>query len=96
MAGSSQDLSKEWMFLAQNIASDAKHDSGQRFPPPLCHPGTRERVIEQLVRWSNDMDDQSNILWLYGPAGVGKSAIAQSVCERLERMKTLGASFFFS
>ncbi|KAF8991628.1 hypothetical protein BDQ17DRAFT_1370567 [Cyathus striatus] len=83
-------------FLAQNIASDAKHDSGQRFPPPLCHPGTRERVIEQLVRWSNDMDDQSNILWLYGPAGVGKSAIAQSVCERLERMKTLGASFFFS
>ncbi|KAF8983222.1 hypothetical protein BDQ17DRAFT_1378225 [Cyathus striatus] len=69
-------------FLAQNIASNAKHDS--------------ECVIEQLVSWSNDTaDDRSNILWLHGPAGVGKSAIALSVCKRLEQMKTLRASFFF-
>ncbi|KAF5333842.1 hypothetical protein D9758_017430 [Tetrapyrgos nigripes] len=37
--------------------------------------------------------------WLYGPAGTGKSAIAQTLCERYDRFgekKHLAASFFFS
>lgn len=36
------------------------------------------------------------ILWLYGPAGAGKSAIAQTLSEDLERRQMLAASFFFS
>ncbi|KAJ7801430.1 hypothetical protein B0H14DRAFT_2181645, partial [Mycena olivaceomarginata] len=35
------------------------------------------------------------ILWLYGPAGSGKSAVAQSLCQRLEGEGRLGGSFFF-
>ncbi|KAJ7705766.1 hypothetical protein B0H14DRAFT_2277487, partial [Mycena olivaceomarginata] len=35
------------------------------------------------------------ILWLHGPAGAGKSAIAQSLCPKLEAEDRLIASFFF-
>ncbi|KAJ7323329.1 hypothetical protein DFH08DRAFT_1085498 [Mycena albidolilacea] len=37
----------------------------------------------------------SPILWLHGPAGAGKSAIAQSLCQTLEEDSRLMASFFF-
>ena len=35
-------------------------------------------------------------LWVYGPAGAGKSAIAQTIAELCEEAKLLAASFFFS
>jgi hypothetical protein len=35
-------------------------------------------------------------MWLYGPAGAGKSAIAQTMAEKLYSKKLLLASFFFS
>ncbi|KAJ7433421.1 hypothetical protein B0H11DRAFT_2259379 [Mycena galericulata] len=49
---------------------------------------------------SDDMDfdeakPSSAILWLHGPAGSGKSAIAQSLCEKLQAEGRLGGSFFF-
>jgi hypothetical protein len=37
----------------------------------------------------------SPIVWLHGPAGAGKSAIAQSLCQKLEEEGHLRASFFF-
>ncbi|KAF8996975.1 hypothetical protein BDQ17DRAFT_894517 [Cyathus striatus] len=83
-------------YLAQNIAFDAKHNSGQRSPPPKCHPGTRMSIIRDLLSWICDVDALSKILWLNGSAGTGKSAVAQTVCEKLEKMHLLGASFFFS
>ncbi|KAF5344354.1 hypothetical protein D9758_013285 [Tetrapyrgos nigripes] len=47
------------------------------------------RAATSFLRSSN------TICWLYGPAGVGKSAIAQTLCERLHG-ENLAASFFFS
>jgi len=42
-------------------------------------------------------DDQNAvILWFYGPAGAGKSAIAHKIAERCELEKLLLACFFFS
>jgi hypothetical protein len=38
---------------------------------------------------------RSHILWLHGPAGAGKSAVAQSVCQKLKEEGRLGGSFFF-
>ena len=35
-------------------------------------------------------------MWLYGPAGAGKSAIAQTIAELCHDLKLLAASFFFS
>ncbi|KAF8217115.1 hypothetical protein K438DRAFT_1492271, partial [Mycena galopus ATCC 62051] len=37
----------------------------------------------------------TRIVWLHGPAGAGKSAIAQSLCQRLEAESRSVASFFF-
>ncbi len=36
------------------------------------------------------------MIWLYGPAGTGKSALAQTFAERCAEIGRLGASFFFS
>ena len=41
-------------------------------------------------------DRNAVILWFYGPAGAGKSAIAHNIAERCELEKLLLASFFFS
>jgi len=44
-----------------------------------------------------DVDDQNAvIMWLYGPAGAGKSAIAHDIARRSDLEKFLLASFFFS
>ena len=42
---------------------------------------------------NNDVD-KSSVFWLYGGAGAGKSAIAQSLPDRFQQ-KDLAASFFF-
>ncbi|KAF8987081.1 hypothetical protein BDQ17DRAFT_1204996, partial [Cyathus striatus] len=61
------------------------------------HPGTQEDILQHILNWAlNDNDDQNNIYWLYGPAGVGKSVIAKTVAIQLEEEGKLGASFFFS
>ncbi|KAJ7845478.1 hypothetical protein B0H13DRAFT_1647342, partial [Mycena leptocephala] len=77
-------------ILHRAIAGDAFHNSAERFPQPRCHPETRMEMLEKLWNWTcgnygfarndSENDEQSGrrILWLYGPAGAGKSAIAES------------------
>ncbi|KAF7369162.1 putative nwd2 protein [Mycena venus] len=48
-----------------------------------------------LSEYTSSDKPSSPILWLYGPAGAGKSAVAQSLCQQLEEEGRLGASFFF-
>ncbi|KAG6833355.1 hypothetical protein H0H87_008531, partial [Tephrocybe sp. NHM501043] len=59
-----------------------------------CLQGTREVVISQIMNWAGG-DDSKRICWLSGPAGFGKSAIMQTVAERLAKNGDLAASFFF-
>ncbi|KAJ7098932.1 hypothetical protein C8R44DRAFT_716847 [Mycena epipterygia] len=74
---------------------EALHDSVERFPAPACHPGTRTDVLAELRSWSVDTSPESALLWLYGSAGVGKSAIAQMFAGECQKQGRLGASFFF-
>ena len=46
--------------------------------------------------WVKDPNKVALFLWLYGPAGAGKSAIAQTIAELLEEAGLLAATFFFS
>ena len=46
------------------------------------------------VKWEEDLD--AFIMWVYGPAGAGKSAIAQTIAEMCEEEMIILASFFFS
>ncbi|KAF8898008.1 hypothetical protein CPB84DRAFT_1175247 [Gymnopilus junonius] len=83
-------------LLQDNIASGAFHDSDERFDPPKCHPRTREAVIAKIRNWIKTNDRESFFLWLYGPAGAGKSAIAQTIAELCFEEEEAAASFFFS
>jgi hypothetical protein len=47
------------------------------------------------MRWVQDLTQSKNVLWLYGPAGAGKSAIAQTIAELCANLGLLVASFFF-
>jgi len=83
-------------LLQPHIAPGAFHNSDERYDPPKCHPRTRRAVLEKIMDWVKNADKVALILWLYGPAGAGKSAIAQTIAELLEEAGLLAAAFFFS
>ena len=70
------------------------HDSLARYPPPRCHPKTRKKVLKVITNWIEDSNPRQRIMWLNGPAGAGKSAIAQTIAERYKDSR-VAASFFF-
>ena len=69
------------------------HDAAERDPPPRCHPGTREKATEDVVRWIEESNLSSSVLWVNGRAGVGKTALMQKIAERGGAY--FGGSFFF-
>jgi hypothetical protein len=83
-------------LLQRNIASGAFHNSAERYDPPKCHPNTRVAILEKIMDWVNDSEKAALFLWMYGPAGAGKSAIAQTIAEMCYKAGILAASFFFS
>ncbi|KAF9441877.1 hypothetical protein P691DRAFT_779650 [Macrolepiota fuliginosa MF-IS2] len=84
-------------MLLEASMPDAFHDSSARDPPPSCHPGTRHDFIDTITSWGLGTSQHTEpMLWMYGPAGVGKSAIAQTYSEGLAKRNKLGAALFFS
>ena len=84
-------------ILHRATATNAFHNSYERFDPPKCHPNTRTAVLEKImkwIKWEEDLD--AFIMWVYGPAGAGKSAIAQTIADMCEEEMIILASFFFS
>ena len=79
--------------LSQAISHGAMHDSADRDPPPRCHPGTREKATEDIVRWIEESNPSSGVLWVNGCAGVGKSALIQKIAEL--GLLYFGGCFFF-
>jgi len=68
----------------------------QGLDAPKCHPNTRVAIINRLIRWiKGEIDFDTLILWLYGAAGAGKSAIAHTLAEICEKDGCLLATFFF-
>ncbi|KAF9555991.1 hypothetical protein CPC08DRAFT_108612 [Agrocybe pediades] len=88
-------------ILTDAVAPNALHNSGACFDKPKCHPRTRIKIREIIMRWivlGKDRDDQAGteFMWLNGAAGCGKSAIAQSTVESCIERGVLLASFFFN
>ena len=82
--------------LLENIVPGAFHNSAERYNPPKCHPHTREAVLRRIMLWVDDPANEALIMWMFGPAGAGKSAIAQSIADLCFQQGKLAASFFFS
>jgi hypothetical protein len=81
--------------LLQETIIGAAFDSSARDPPPRCHPGTRLAVLEQCVAFIVDCTSERKIRWVFGAAGVGKSAIMQTVSERTLPSVAFRVSVFF-
>ncbi|KAJ7074624.1 hypothetical protein C8F01DRAFT_970318 [Mycena amicta] len=90
-------LSTGFQRLQHYINGDALYNSEQRFPPPKCHPETRVAVQDAVQSWAmSGSEEGPGVLWLYGPAGAGKSAIAQTMAEHWSASGNLAAAFFFA
>jgi hypothetical protein len=83
-------------LLEKYVVPGAFHNSAERYDPPKCHPHTREAVLRRILLWVNDPANEAQIMWMFGPAGAGKSAIAQSIADMCFQQGKLAASFFFS
>jgi hypothetical protein len=78
--------------------SAAAVDSEASEYAPRCFPGTREQHISDITDWAIGINSEQTqlMLWMWGPAGVGKSALAQTCAEKVQELDQLGAAFFFS
>ncbi|KAF5310979.1 hypothetical protein D9619_008272 [Psilocybe cf. subviscida] len=87
-----------WDRLQSAAAPSAFHDADDNFDAPKCHPNTRVAVMDELRDFAFRRGDtgSAKILWLSGPAGAGKTAIARSLCEECSVTDSLLASYFFS
>ncbi|TEB19516.1 hypothetical protein FA13DRAFT_1802150 [Coprinellus micaceus] len=86
-------------YLNLHITHGAAHNSDERSNAPACHEETRITIREDIVSWIKQGEgdkEPKKIMWLSGPAGCGKTAIAGSVAETCKEECLLAASFFFS
>ncbi|KAJ3560378.1 hypothetical protein NP233_g10877 [Leucocoprinus birnbaumii] len=82
--------------LVEKGAPAAIYNSAYRAYPPRCHEDTRQSIRADVVAWTTDPKRLRRMRWYLGPAGVGKSAIAESAAEALALLRRLGATFCFS
>ncbi|KAM6489573.1 hypothetical protein JOM56_014992 [Amanita muscaria] len=79
-------------LLGRWVSKDALRNSFNS--PPECHPNTRTTVRNEIGEWMDESgSEKSPLLWLNGPAGVGKSAIAKTISGVHDQVV---ATFFFS
>ncbi|KAF5314374.1 hypothetical protein D9619_011894 [Psilocybe cf. subviscida] len=82
--------------LFDEVAPNAILNAGGRAHEARCYPGTREEVIGKIERFIDGQDESNRrMMWLSGPPGAGKSAIAQTVAECCQERGIHAANFFF-
>ncbi|KAF8703619.1 WD40 repeat-like protein, partial [Rhizoctonia solani] len=88
------DLLNKWLE-AFNPVRQAEYNSilARAVHRHECSQGTSDEILSQIDTWLND-PGQPAILWMTGLAGSGKTTIAYTLSERLERQNLLAASFF--
>ncbi|KAG1775231.1 hypothetical protein EV702DRAFT_1047091 [Suillus placidus] len=93
-----------WERLCQVAVKGAEYDSPERRPHAKCLEGTRVTILNDIYQLINNRKE-SQLIWLHGMAGVGKSAVAFTVAERMRSLKVieqtkietrLAGTFFFS
>ncbi|KAG2344455.1 hypothetical protein BDR05DRAFT_868833, partial [Suillus weaverae] len=93
-----------WEKLSQVAVKGAEYDSRERQPHPKYLKGTRVDLLN-YINMLLDNRQKSKLIWLHGTVGVGKSAVAFTVAERMRGLKVtertnnemrLAGTFFFS
>ncbi|KAF4566582.1 hypothetical protein EYR36_012013 [Pleurotus pulmonarius] len=62
---------------------------------PTCHPRTRLDVQGEITKWIVDSNG-TNVLWLIGHVGAGKSTLATTIASTYAGTRRLGAFVFFN
>jgi hypothetical protein len=79
------------------IADDAFHNSNEPCDAPKCHPHTRVAVLDDIMKWVVESEGEEDfMMWLFGAAGAGKTAIAKRIAELAAEKGLLIGTFFFS
>ncbi|KAI0072965.1 hypothetical protein K474DRAFT_283928 [Panus rudis PR-1116 ss-1] len=77
--------------------AEAMFDSRTWSSVPGCYDDTRGQTLSAVQKWLDDTSPNcAPVFWLYGPPGIGKTAVSKSVAIRADAEGQLGASFFFS
>ncbi|KAM6493224.1 hypothetical protein JOM56_011358, partial [Amanita muscaria] len=79
------------------VSFAAFHASAEQLQDPKgrCHPGTRKYVLSRLRDWFDNPNPTHRICWLHGPAGAGKSAIAQTIADEYKERGVVATFFFY-
>ncbi|KAF5345507.1 hypothetical protein D9757_014304 [Collybiopsis confluens] len=92
------DSRMDKMFREWPVAKNAAYNASVRHD--ICTPETRMEILSRLGDWISDSSsDSPSIFWIRGMAGMGKSTIAKTICEKYSSRVgdcQLGASFFCS
>ncbi|KAF8701712.1 WD40 repeat-like protein, partial [Rhizoctonia solani] len=64
-------------------------------PDQACLDGTREAILATLIKLTQTRHTSESLMWVSGQVGMGKTAIATSLCQRLHNARALAGSFFF-
>ncbi|EGN96881.1 hypothetical protein SERLA73DRAFT_75730 [Serpula lacrymans var. lacrymans S7.3] len=59
-----------------------------------CLANTRVSLLDEIMEWVDD-PRRPQYFWLHGPAGSGKSTVANTIVGRCKNLGRLGASFSF-
>ncbi|KAF9035986.1 hypothetical protein BJ165DRAFT_1395538 [Panaeolus papilionaceus] len=89
-----QNMRSAIQVLYEHLAPGAAYNSKERYDAPKCHLNTRTRLLNTTRKWARN--GRPRMMWLYGSAGAGKSAVAQTFAMELRAASNLAASFFFS
>jgi hypothetical protein len=79
-----------WEKLSQIAVKGAAYDSREREPQPKCLEGTRTVLLNHIHGFLDNREHDSRLIWLHGTAGVGKSAVAFTVAERMRGLQVTG------
>ncbi|KEP46350.1 putative WD40-repeat protein (notchless protein), related protein [Rhizoctonia solani 123E] len=63
-------------------------------PDQACLDGTREVLLNKVITWTQNRENAQTFMWISGQAGMGKTAVATSLCQRLDRAQALAGAFF--
>jgi hypothetical protein len=86
-------------LLLKETIPGAEFDSSDPNMPLRCHPGTRLEIIKRCQDFILNREGRQRLRWVVGAAGVGKSAIMQSVAQDESSVLSdiiVGATIFFS
>ena len=61
----------------------------------VCHPGTRERQLRDLMAWADKDPSDKRVQWVYAVAGAGKTAMMRTFCTQLEKKSPHPPPTFF-